>query len=177
MSAFTDACTEAMLELAKDSRVLFIGQNVSYPGHIIYDTLQDIPEERKIEVPVFEDTQMGISTGLALAGFLPVTCYPRLDFLLLAMNQLVLHLDKLATMSKAQFTPQVIVRTMLGANHPLDPGPQHAGHYIETLQSALTYTPVLTARTPKEVLAAYRSAHSYKSCGCVVVEIDPDKCR
>ena len=44
---------------------------------------------------------MGISTGLALNGFIP-DCYPRFDFLILALNQLVNHLDKLDKMSSKQ---------------------------------------------------------------------------
>ena len=53
---------------------------------------------------------MGISTGLALSGYVPVTCYPRFDFLLLAMNQLVNHLDKIRVMSNNEFQPKVIIR-------------------------------------------------------------------
>ena len=50
-------------------------------------------------MPVFEDVQMGMATGLALLGFVPITCYPRFDFLILSMNQLVNHLDKIRIMS------------------------------------------------------------------------------
>mgnify|MGYP001616049263 FL=1 len=174
MSAFTDACTAAMLELARDPRVIFLGQNVCYPGHTIYDTLRGIPDDRKIELPVFEDTQMGISTGLALAGFVPVTCYPRIYFLLMAMNKLVLHLDKLGKMSQGQLQPKVIVRTMLGANYPLDPGPQHNGNYVHSLRQMLTYTPVMVAATPEAVPGVYRQAMGLE-CPVVVVEIDQDK--
>ena len=43
---------------------------------------------------------MGLSLGLALQGFVPVSIYPRIDFLLSATNQLVNHLDKIRLMSK-----------------------------------------------------------------------------
>ena len=59
-----------------------------------------ISEKKKIELPVFEEVQMGIAIGLAMEGYLPVTCYPRFDFLILAMNQLINHLDKVITMSR-----------------------------------------------------------------------------
>ena len=52
--------------LAKDKRSIFIGQSVKYPGNSIYSTLKTIPKNKKIEVPVFEDVQMGLSTGLAI---------------------------------------------------------------------------------------------------------------
>lgn len=91
--------------LAEDPRVLFLGQSVKYSGNSIYNTLKTIPDDRKIETPVFEEVQMGLSTGLALEGFVPVTCYPRFDFLLLAVNQLVNHLDKMEEMTQGAFCP------------------------------------------------------------------------
>ena len=83
----------------------------------------------KIELPVFEEVQMGISTGLALEGFIPITCYPRFDFLILAMNQLVNHLDKLRFLSNNSFQPRVIIRTSIGSKKPLNGGVQHTQNY------------------------------------------------
>ena len=71
---------KSMEYLAKDKKSIFIGQSVKYSGNSIYNTLKTIPDNKKIEVPVFEDVQMGLSTGLAMQGFLPITCYPRFDF-------------------------------------------------------------------------------------------------
>ena len=62
---------------------------------------------------------MGISTGLALQGYIPITCYPRFDFLILAMNQLVNHLDKIRHMSFDEFKPRVIIRTSIGSKNRL----------------------------------------------------------
>mgnify|MGYP000117600495 CR=1 FL=1 len=77
----------------------------------MFNSLKSVDPNKRIELPVFEDTQMGIATGLALNGFIPVNCYPRFDFLILAMNQLVNHLDKIRYMSFNQFKPRVIIRT------------------------------------------------------------------
>ena len=38
---------------------------------------------------------MGMAIGLSLSGFIPVCCYPRFDFFILALNQAVNHLDKI----------------------------------------------------------------------------------
>ena len=83
----------SMKYLSRNKKVLFLGQSVKYSGNAIFNTLKEINNKKKIELPVFEDSQMGISTGLALNGFIPVSCYPRFDFLILALNQLVNHLD------------------------------------------------------------------------------------
>ena len=74
---------------------------------------------------------MGLSIGLALSGYIPVTCYPRFDFLLCAMNQLVNHLDKIRIMSNNEFKPRVIIRTSIGPKKPLDGGVQHTQNYTK----------------------------------------------
>ena len=37
-------------------------------------------KKKKIEMPVFEDVQMGLSLGMALNGYVPISCFPRFDF-------------------------------------------------------------------------------------------------
>ena len=69
-----------------------------FSGNAIFNTLTTV--QKKIELPVFEDTQMGISTGLAMNGFVPITCYPRFDFLIIVINQMVNHLDKMKPCQK-----------------------------------------------------------------------------
>ena len=60
--------------LSKQKNTIFLGQSVEVPGNLIFKSLQHI-EKKKLEMPVFEETQMGISIGLSLNGFIPVTCY------------------------------------------------------------------------------------------------------
>jgi len=127
----------SMNYLSKNKNVIFLGQSVSYSGNAIFNTLKDIPEDKKIELPVFEDTQMGISTGLALSGYIPVTCYPRFDFLILALNQLVNHLDKITVMSSGKLKPKVIIRTSIGAKFPLNGGPQHTQDHTSEMKKML----------------------------------------
>ena len=81
-------------------------------------TLKNIDMSRRLELPVVEEMQMGMSTGMALAGLVPVTIYPRWNFLLLATNQIVNHLDKLKHMSNGGYRPKVIIRTGVGCRGP-----------------------------------------------------------
>ena len=157
-STFLAETRKAMAMLAADPRVIFLGQQVAYSGHAVFESLQDVPAERRLEVPVFEDTQTGMATGLALAGFLPVSIYPRLDFLVLGLNQLVNHLDKLPLMSCGQFTPKVILRTMVGGTKPLDPGPQHSQDHIEALRLMLKTVTVVMVSEAEMVVPLYRQA-------------------
>lgn len=127
MSEYFDALTKAMWTLSNDPRTIFIGQAVSYAGTAMSKTLECVPKGKRIELPVAEDMQMGMAIGMSLEGMIPICIYPRWNFLLLATNQLVNHLDKLPRYSKYQ--PKVIIRTAAATAYPLDPGPQHLGDF------------------------------------------------
>lgn len=144
-----------MSELAKDQRTVFVGQAVKYPGQIAFKTFDGVPLERRIELPVCEDFQVGFSTGLALAGFIPVSFFPRWDFLLLGANQLVNHLDKMPHMG---FGPKVIIRTAVGRDKPLDPGPQHKQNHSDAFKRMLNWVKVIELNRKEAVVPAYRAA-------------------
>ena len=135
---------------------LFIGQSVRYPSNAMFKTLRDVPMEQRIEVPVFEDVQMGISMGYALVGNLMVSCYPRMDFLLLAANQMVNHLDKVAFTSWA--SARVIVRTSIGAKWPLHSGHQHTQDHTAAFRLMLKSMEVIELNCARDVLPGYEQA-------------------
>ena len=157
---YKEAIVESMRMLAQQERILFIGQSVRYSGHVMYNTLQDaeVPMEKRIELPVFEDTQMGMSIGLSLAGFLPVSIYPRMDFLIIAANQLVNHLDKMEEMSHGEFNPKMIIRTMVGGRIPLGPGPQHCQDHTSALGLLCPNINVRMLDSTDGVLPSYQEA-------------------
>jgi len=136
---------------------IFIGQGVLY-GDGIYRTLLDIPSNKKLEMPVAEDMQMGISTGLALEGYLPITIYLRMDFLILAINQLVNHLDKLEELSNGIFKPKVIIRCIVGSKTPLYPGLQHCQDHTELLKACLTNIDIIKLTSIDMIKTSYRKA-------------------
>ena len=107
---YKDELIRSMEFLAQDQRTIFIGQSVKFSGNAIFNTLESIDDSKKIETPVFEDIQMGFSTGLALNGFVPITCYPRFDFLIIALNQLVNHADKINLLTNNQFNSKIIIK-------------------------------------------------------------------
>lgn len=174
VSRYRDELIKAMTMLADNKRAVFIGQCIKYPGHIMYGTLEHIPDDRKIEVPVFEDTQLGMSIGFALEGFVPVSIFPRMDFLIIAANQLVNHLDKVEEISRGQFKPKVLVRTMVGSITPLYPGPQHCQDRTEALRDMLTNIDVVKLEKADEIVPAYRRAlESERST--ILVEAPPKR--
>ena len=155
---YVDHLVKSMEYLAEDPRTIFIGQSVKYSGNSIYNTLKTIPDNRKIETPVFEETQMGLSIGLAMEGYVPVTCYPRFDFLLLAVNQMVNHLDKMEEMTRGVFKPRVIVRTSIGAKVPLNGGVQHTQDHTEAFRLLLDNMDVVLLENKEDIYPAYQKA-------------------
>jgi pyruvate/2-oxoglutarate/acetoin dehydrogenase E1 component len=155
---YKDELIRSMNYLAKNDKTIFIGQSVSYSGNAIYNTLSEIPDDKKIETPVFEDVQMGLSLGLALNGYIPVTCYPRFDFLILALNQMINHLDKIKFMSENKMLPRVIIRTSVGPKKPLDGGPQHTADYTEAIKKMVTEIDIVTLDEPGEIFPAFKDA-------------------
>lgn len=158
MKKYKDELIRSMKYLSRDKRTIFLGQSVKYSGNAIFNTLRDINDRKKIELPVFEDVQMGLSTGLALQGFIPITCYPRFDFLILAMNQLVNHLDKIRHMSFNEFKPRVIIRTSIGSKKPLDGGVQHTQNYTKMFKDILTEIEVINLVNPNQIFNEYKKA-------------------
>jgi pyruvate/2-oxoglutarate/acetoin dehydrogenase E1 component len=158
MKKYKDELIKSMKYLSKDRRTIFLGQSVKFSGNAIFNTLKDIDDKKKIELPVFEDIQMGMSTGLALEGYIPITCYPRFDFLIVAMNQLVNHLDKIRHMSFNEFKPRVIIRTSIGSKKPLDGGVQHTQDYTKMFKDILTEVEVVNLINPNQIFKEYKNA-------------------
>lgn len=145
--------------LALDPRVVFLGQAVAYPGTAMSNTLKDVPREKLLEMPVDEEMQMGITNGLALDGQVPVSIFPRWNFLLLAVNQIVNHLDKFALMSNGGYRPKVIIRTGIGAERPLHPQYQHVGDFTEAFRLMCPNMEVIRLEEACEIVPAYQKAH------------------
>jgi pyruvate/2-oxoglutarate/acetoin dehydrogenase E1 component len=145
-----------MAMLASHPKTLFVGQAIRYDGQRAHATFKDVPMEKRIEMPVCEDFQMGFCTGLALEGYIPISFFPRWDFLIIAANQLVNHLDKIPLLGG--FRPKVIIRTAVGAKSPLDPGPQHTQNHSLAMLDMLKTIWVCQIFSAEQVMPSYRWA-------------------
>ena len=147
----------AMEWLAGRPDTLFMGQAVGSPGTAMFNTLKEIDPSRRLELPVAEEMQMGMSIGLALQGLVPVSVFPRWNFLLLAVNQLVNHLDKLPMVS--EYRPKVIIRTGIGSVLPLDPQWQHKGDFTDVMAGMLHTVRVVRLDRPEQIVPEYQNAY------------------
>ena len=153
----------SMEYISKKKNVIFLGQSVEYPGSSIYVSLKKVPMNKRLELPIFEETQMGLSLGLALNGFIPITCYPRFDFLILAMNQLVNHLDKIDYLTNNKFKSKIIIRTLVGSTKPLNAGPQHTQDHTKGFDKMLGFSKVINLRKKESVFKTYKKIINSKS--------------
>ena len=136
---YSNEIKKSMLMLSKNSKSIFLGQSVAVPGNLLFKSLELVPPRKKLELPVFEETQMGMAIGLSLDGFIPITCYPRFDFFILSMNQTINHLDKLNQISSNEFDPFVIIRVLVGGRKGIDAGPQHTGNYTSAMKKMVKF--------------------------------------
>jgi len=155
---YFDELKKSMNYLAENKNTIFIGQAVEVSGTAMSNTLKDINPKKLLELPVAEEMQMGMTTGLALNGNIPVSIFPRWNFLLLAMNQLINHLDKVNIMSNGGFKVKAIIRTSIGSQRPLHPQYQHIGDFTDQVGKMCTSIDVIKLTNVSEIFSSYQKA-------------------
>jgi pyruvate/2-oxoglutarate/acetoin dehydrogenase E1 component len=149
----------AMSLLADNPKTLFIGQAVEYEGTGLFESIKHIPENKKMELPVAEYLQSGLANGMAVeGGIIPVSIFSRWNFLLMATDQIVNHLDKFITMSEGRCTPKVIIRVAVGSEYPVDPQCQHKGNFSNAFRSMCKTIEIIELNEPEEIVPAYLKA-------------------
>tara|TARA_R110002074_G_scaffold393321_1_gene579636 strand:+ start:55 stop:585 length:531 start_codon:yes stop_codon:yes gene_type:complete len=165
---YKDELIKSMEWLSKKENTIFLGQSVKYSGNAIYNTLKTLPQEKRLELPVFEEIQMSMSTGMAMDGLVPISCFPRFDFLMRCMDALVNHLDKMQNMTEGTFKPKVIIRTSIGSKRPLNGGVQHTQDYTETFKQMLTEVNVILLNKPEDIFTTYKSAYESDKSSLII---------
>jgi len=134
MADYFSELIRTMEWLSQNPKTKFIGQSVVWDGHALFKSMIKVPKEKRLELPVFEDFQMGMSMGLALEGWIPINIYPRFDFLIIAANQITNHLVNIRSVSDDKYQPRVITRVSVGAVEPMHPGPQHCQDHSDAMK-------------------------------------------
>jgi pyruvate/2-oxoglutarate/acetoin dehydrogenase E1 component len=144
--SFVEAVREAQdLEMARDSSVVLFGLDVDDPKAILGTTrglLEKYGAERVFGTPLAEDAMTGAAIGMAYAGLRPIHVHIRMDFVLLAMNQLVNMAAKSRYMYGGQVSVPLVVRSMIGKSW--GQGAQHS----QSLYSFFMHVPGLKVVAP-----------------------------
>jgi pyruvate/2-oxoglutarate/acetoin dehydrogenase E1 component len=157
MGKYSEELCRTMEYLGEQSDTFFLGQAVQYSGTAMTNTLKGVPKEKLWEMPVNEDLQMGMTIGMALNKTVPISIFPRWNFLLLATNQIVNHLDKIPMIS--DYRPKVIIRVGIGSERPLHPQWQHVGDYTEAFRLMCNNIEVIRLDEPEQIFDAYAKAY------------------
>lgn len=154
------------MKLLANNGTVVIGQAVSYKGHAITRQAAFWPDDKRIELPVAEEMQTGMALGMSLAGDIPVSIYPRMNFLICAANQLLNHLDKWELMGGG--FPHVILKAVVGSEYPLDPGHQHKASWACEITSMCEKIKVHNLIYAHKVFPAYESAITDKNVHLII---------
>jgi len=156
---YAEELTKAMTWLGEQPNTFFLGQAVEYPGTAMTGTLKNVSKAKLWEMPVCEDMQLGMSIGMSLNGTIPISIFPRWNFMLLATNQIVNHLDKIPLMADKPYKPKVIIRVGVGSERPLHPQHQHVGDYAKAFELMCPNIEVIHIREPEHALPSYKKAY------------------
>jgi pyruvate/2-oxoglutarate/acetoin dehydrogenase E1 component len=161
--SFVDAVREAAdLEMARDPSVIVFGLDVDDPKAIQGTTrglLEKYGPERVFGTPLSEDAMTGAAIGMALAGLRPIHIHIRMDFLLLAMNQLLNVAAKSRYMYGGRVNVPLVVRSMIGKSW--GQGAQHS----QGLHGMFMHVPGIKVVAP---------ATPYDAKGCLAAAVRDD---
>ncbi len=142
---YVRAINEALrAEMRRDAAVYLLGEDVTEGG--AYGATRGLADEfgerRVRNTPISEGTVMGMAVGAALAGLRPVIELMFIDFLTLALDQLVNQAAKARYMSGGQLFVPLVVRTQGGA------GARSGAQHSQSLEAWLTHVPGLAVVMP-----------------------------
>jgi len=146
MLTFAKAVNEALFQaMSRDERVICYGLGVDDPKGIFGTTLglkERFGAQRVFDMPTSENAMTGIGIGAALNGIRPVMMHQRLDFFLLALDQLVNNGAKWHYMFGGQASVPITIRLVVGQGW--GQGPQHS----QSLHAWLCHIPGLKVVMP-----------------------------
>ena len=161
--SYVQAISEAFYQIMeKDSRVFVIGIGVRSPWYVgkSMDGLDEkFGSKRVIDPPVSEDGITGVAIGAALAGMRPVMIHPRMDFMLLAMNQIINHAAGWYYMFGGKVNVPVTIRAIINR------GGEQAAQHSKSLQSMFMHVPGLKVVMPST---------PYDAKGLLIASIEDD---
>jgi len=143
---FAKAINEALFEsMAMDDSVISYGLGVTDPKGVFGTTLglkEKFGEKRVFDMPTSENAMTGVAIGASLNGIRPVMTHQRLDFFLLAMDQLVNNAAKWHYMFGAKQSVPITIRLIIGRGW--GQGPTHS----QNLQAWFSHIPGLKVVMP-----------------------------
>jgi acetoin:2,6-dichlorophenolindophenol oxidoreductase subunit beta len=131
--------------MAEDASVYIMGLGVPDPKGIFGTTLglkDRFTDARVLDMPVSENAMTGVALGSALAGMRPIMTHQRIDFMLLALDQIINNAAKWHYMFGGKMKVPLTIRLLVGRGW--GQGPQHS----QSLQAMFSHIPGLKVVMP-----------------------------
>src|SRR3972149_5607719 len=144
--SFAEAINEALHQIiAKYDKAFLIGQGVTSPWYVGSTTVglvQKFGPDRIIDTPTSENGITGVALGAALAGMHPILCFPRMDFMHYAMDQIANHIANWYFMFGGQLSAPVTIWAIINR------GGEQAAQHSQALQAVFTHIPGIKVVLP-----------------------------
>lgn len=172
VQALNRAIDEAM---AEDDGVILLGEDVAAKqGGGVFKVSAGLTEkygEHRIRAtPISEQAIMGACVGAALAGFRPIAEIMLMNFVTVAMDQIVNHAAKLRFMSGGQTNVPLVIRTTTGV------GVGFGGQHSDMLEAWFAHVPGLKIVTPSNAADAQGLMRAAIACNDPVIFIENILC-
>jgi len=129
----------------RDKNVLLFAEGIDDPS-AMYGTTKNLShvygKDRIIEMPISENGLCGVAIGAAMAGKRPVLSFHRVEFALLAMEQIVNNAAKMHYISNGHHKVPIVIRLVVGRGW--GQGPEHS----QSLETLFSYIPGLKVLMP-----------------------------
>lgn len=145
-------------ELARDPNVLLMGEEIGvFQGsyRITEGLLQEFGPKRVVDTPIAEEGFVGVAVGAAMLGLRPVVEIMTINFILVAIDQVVNHASKIHYMFGGQVSVPMVIRTPSGGTGQL------AATHSQSFENWFAYCPglkVVAPATPYDAKGLMRSA-------------------
>ena len=155
----SEAINEAtIMSMKKDKKVYVIGEGVNDPKEIFGTTrnLKKIFGKRRVvETPISENAMTGLCIGSAMMGLKPIQIHQRVDFALLALEQIINNCAKAFFVSNSKHTVPLVIRMIIGRGW--GQGPMHS-QILDSLFAQIPGLKVLMPTFPKDFKGMMLSA-------------------
>lgn len=162
--SYKDAVIDSMEKLGNDGAI-FIGYNVRKGDAM--GTLKNVPDTQKLETPVAENLMAGLAIGMSFENIKPVLYLERHDFMLVAADAIVNHIDKIERISHGEFRVPVIIRAVVADGGPFYSGPTHSQDFTCAFRQMVTF-PIFDPVTGEDVSRAFETARVSKRPAMII---------
>ena len=145
-------------ELQRDENVFLIGEEIgNFEGSykITAGLLKEFGPKRVVDTPIAENGFVGLATGAAMLGLRPIVEIMTINFIILAMDEIVNHAAKIYYMFGGQCPVPMVIRTPGGG------GQQLSATHSQNLEVWFSHVPglkVVAPSTPEDAKGLLRSS-------------------